>query len=177
MGSGRRVTSRKTVFLYTWNAFVITCLIVLACGKQNKPDPFVGPAPGGGDKKVTLALFGAPWCTECKKDLPSIQAAVDGLTEDQKKNLTVRLYVTTAGNPARPPTEEVAQKYKESLKLKFETVPDVRWEKFNQWVKGDQFLPAAAVLDANGNVLKAFRSGATTFSPEEVLGFALQSTK
>lgn len=167
----------KTVYLYTWNAFVITCLIVLACGKEQKPDPLIGPAPGG-EKKVTLAIFGAPWCTECKTDLPAIQTAVDGLSEDQKKNLDVRLYVTTSGNPAVPPTNEVAQQYKEALNLKMESAPDEwRWKKFKTLVGGELVLPGAAVLDAEGKVLKSFRAGATSFVPAEIVAFAVQSTK
>lgn len=177
MGLGRRRKSLKTVYLYTWNAFVITCLIVLACGKEQKPDPLIGPVPSG-DKKVTLALFGAPWCTACKEDLPALQSAIDAMTPEQRKNLDVRLYVTTSGNPAVPPTNEVAQQYKESLNLTMESAPDEwRWKKFKAWVGGELVLPGAAVLDADGNVLKSYRAGATTFLPTEIIAFTLQSMK
>src|SRR4051812_33252923 len=55
-------------------------------------------------KATTLVLFGAPWCSECKTELPAIQnaldKAMDHLTPTQRAYIDVRMYVTTSGNPS-----------------------------------------------------------------------------
>src|SRR3954470_24019700 len=92
-------STRKIVYRYSWNVFVIKCLIALACGKEKGPrEPQIGTRP------VTLALWGAAWCSECKSDFPAIQAKLNELSEAQRKLISVDLYVPTAANPARPAT-------------------------------------------------------------------------
>jgi thiol-disulfide isomerase/thioredoxin len=129
-------------------------------------------------KSVTLALFGAPWCSECKTEMPAIQAQMNKLKNSQRAFIDVVLYVTTSGNPAVPPTQEVADQYKEIVHLHGKAYPDEwRWKNFRNWVGGGFVLPGAAVLDAQGNVLKAFRAGPSSFVPSEIVAFAVKSTE
>jgi thiol-disulfide isomerase/thioredoxin len=129
-------------------------------------------------KTVTLALFGAPWCSECKTDLPAIQARLDALTNTQRAFIDVVLYVTTAANPSAPPTQEGAEQYLSAVHLKGRAFADEwRWKTFKKLVGGGFVLPGAAVLDSEGNVLRAYRAGPTTFVPGEIVDFALKSTQ
>lgn len=177
MGRNRLGNTRRVLF-WSWNAIVVIGLAI-ACGRspsgnQNQP----GKLPEGPPKKVTLALFGAPWCAECKQDLPKIQDEYNKLTEEERAEIGIRLYVTTSGNPAVPPTQEVADQYRTALGLSMDASPDEwRWKNFREWVGGTLALPGAAVLDANGAVLKSFRAGGTTFIPSEIVGFSAAALK
>ncbi len=176
LSMGNNTRARRLLF-WSWNAFVVVSLAI-ACGRsqsgtQNQP----GPIPEGPQKKITLALFGAPWCAECKQDLPLLQQEYDKLSDAEKAEIRIRLFVTTAGNPAVPPTQQVADQYRAALGLSMEASPDEwRWKSFREWVGGTLALPGAAVLDADGNVLKSFRAGAT-FIPSEIVGSAAAALK
>lgn len=129
-------------------------------------------------KSVKLALFGAPWCSECKTEMPAIQERLDRLSRTQLAYIDVTLYVTTAANPSVPPTQEIADSYLETVHVKGKALPDEwRWKNFKAWVGGSFALPGAAVLDAQGHVLKAWRAGPTTFVPGEIVDFAVKSTQ
>jgi thiol-disulfide isomerase/thioredoxin len=182
MGMERSLISlslRRKLALWTWNALVLAGLLVLACGKQpsgvqNQP----GTTPTIEGKQVTVAVFGAPWCTECKQDLPLIQNEYDRLSPEQKAAIGLQLYVTTAGNPAVAPTQEIAEQYRAALGITMPAVADEwRWKNFRKLVGGDIVLPGAAVLDSTGAVLKSFRAGPTTFVPSEIMAFAVQNLK
>jgi thiol-disulfide isomerase/thioredoxin len=170
---------RQHLWFWCWNAFVVVSLALLACGRsQNGSQNQPGKVPEGPQKKITLALFGAPWCAECKQDLPLIQQEYDRLSEEEKAEIRIRLFVTTSGNPAVPPTQQVADQYRAVLGLSMEAGPDEwRWKSFREWVGGTLALPGAAVLDADGTVLKSFRAGSTTFIPSEIVGFAAAARK
>ncbi len=135
-----------------------------------------GALPRG--NQVTLALFGAPWCSECKTEMPAIQAELDKLSRTQASFVDVVLYVTTSGNPSVPPTQEVADQYRSVLHIKAKALPDEwRWKNFRRMVGGSFVLPGAALLDSSGNVVRAFRAGPTDFVPSEIVSSAIKLTK
>lgn len=129
-------------------------------------------------KPVTLALFGAPWCSECKTDMPAIQAKLDALSNTRRAYIEVLMYVTTSGNPAVPPTEEVAEQYMHAVHVKGKPIADEwRWKNFRKLVGGNLALPGAAVLSADGTVLRSFRAGPTTFVPGDIVDFTVKATE
>jgi thiol-disulfide isomerase/thioredoxin len=155
------------VFLIAWST---------GCGKENPyrysglQNPTNQQNPVGQAPAVTLALFGAPWCSNCKVEFPQIQNLISQLAEPKFKRLALVLYVTTGATAQEQPTDDIAQRYKAVLNLSGTALADEwRWKKFRQYVGGGLVLPGAAVLDANGNVIKAFRAGAGTFIPSEIV--------
>jgi thiol-disulfide isomerase/thioredoxin len=159
-------------YRWSWNAFVLTALIVMACGRYPLGATRVlnAPEPEAGDKRLTLAVFGAPWSAEAQSQIPALQTELDKLTDSQQKALDVVLYVPTASMVNDPPTQEIAEQYLRAIGLKGRAIADEwRWKNFKKYVGGSLTLPAAAVIDLDDNPIKAFRSGATSFLPSEIL--------
>lgn len=126
--------------------------------------------------RITLMLFGAPWCTACKQDLPAIEKAIGELPARQRVGLRTQLYVTTDVSPSAPATQKVAEAYRNALHLEAPAFADAwRWKGFKKYVGGDLVLPGAAVLDPSNNILRAYRAGGTTFVPAEIVDFASRS--
>ncbi len=161
----------SVLFRWSWNAFVLAALIVMACGRYPLGSTRVLTAPEtqSGDKRLTLAVFGAPWSADAQSQIPALQAELDKLSEAQKKALDVVLYVPTASAVNEPPTQEIAEQYLGLIGLKARAVADEwKWKNFKKYVGGSLTLPAAAVIDLDDNIIKAFHSGATSFLPSEI---------
>lgn len=173
MGSGIRDKSgskRKFFYVWAWNAFIIVGLIVLACGKEKVLQR------GTPNKAVTLMLFGAPWCQECKSDFPAMEKEFQALSAAHKDFLSMRLYVVTGPQATDRPTQQIADDYKAGLKLSAQSLPDEwRCKNYRTYVGNGCAIPAAAVVDANGKVIRSFRPGAT-FIPRDIVTLAAQST-
>lgn len=164
----------------------ISCLAssLTGCGKRpvrapgtplSQPDPIENADV---ETVATLVLFGAPWCANCKNEFPQIQSLIDQLPRERAEKLGFVLYVTTGATAQDQPSDEIANKYKEVLALKAKAFPDEwRWKAFRKYVGGNLVLPGAAILDANGNVLKSFRAGAATFVPSEIVKAAEDTVK
>lgn len=159
-------------------------IVFMSCGKPPKrggepvqptppptepTDPSV-PTPGG--IKLTLRLFGAPWCTNCKSDFPKINEALRNELTGANASVRGELYVETGETPSKPPTEDIAKSYRDFLKLEAVAyADDWPWKKFREQVQPDRKLPGAVVMDKDGNVLKVFIPGPTTFVAEEIVSF------
>lgn len=155
---------------------LFTTLILLGCGKAATgptDDPAKPPTPpDGGGTKVTLRLFGAPWCTNCKAAFPQINAALKADLTKQNAAVKGEVYVTTGETPAQRPTPEIAAAYRDFLKMDFTPFADEwKWKKFQEQVQQNRELPAAVVMDKDGKVIKVFRPGPTTFVVEDVVAF------
>ncbi len=164
----------NSVFVFSF------ALLISSCGGENVgagSSPSTPPENPPVEAKATLALFGAPHCSNCKESFPQIQALLDQMPADRAKSLYVVMYVTES-KPNERPTPEVAESYRAYLQLKAPAfVDEWRWKKFREYVGGSLQLPGAAILDANGKVLHSFRAGSTTFIPSEIVKAAEEASK
>ncbi len=113
-------------------------------------------------EKVIVAVFGAPWCSACKTQIPRLEAAILKLDKSIQERIDLRFYVTTGLNSNTAPNQDVADRYRNSLHLTALAYPDPwKWQNFRKWVGGEFVIPGAAVLDPKEKVLKSFRGGAT----------------
>ena len=157
---------------------VIATLLVLSlgsCGKSTgtggQPATPPAPPPGAGDK-VTLRLFGAPWCTDCKHDFPEIRDALAEELAKKDSRIYGELYITTANDANEAPNQAHSEAYRDFLKLPFAVVNDPwKWQTFKAQIQTDRRLPAAVVMDKDGNVLKVFKPGKTTFVVPEIVAY------
>ena len=157
-------------------AKILALFLVIGCGLQS-PEP-IGPVPGPTpidpvrpDKKeirAVIALFGAPPCGPCKAALPEVQQHFDALPEDVKKGILIRLYVPTGRDWLDAPTQEIADIYRDALKLKADAIPDPKWKQYGVIMEGSRTVPAGAVLSPDGKVLEKFRAG-VQFVPSEIV--------
>ncbi len=174
MGYGIKSASlRRRIITWSWRAAVIGGLFAVAsCGKSPQSGPVVQPT-----KKVELVLFSAPWCTKCKDKHPQIQAQIKAATE-YAPFIKFKLYVTTGALSNEPPTQALAEEYNANvLHIDGPAFADEwRWKNFRKLVGGTMELPAAALLDEAGNVIKAFAPGETTFLVDDVVTTSLEAT-
>jgi thiol-disulfide isomerase/thioredoxin len=134
----------------------VSMLLIAACGKDSKPSP---PTPVTGT--VTLVLFGAPWCKECREELPAIDKFYRSF--DKKSRVSNVLYVTSGDNSLQKPDQSIADKYKDSLGLSFTAQPDPwKWTNYRKYFPEGYRLPTAVLLSADGTVLRAFAPGTYT---------------
>lgn len=165
-----------------------------SCGRQNgssrstqsdpvstpTPIPTPGPTdPGPVGPKIWIYFFGNETCDDCKKHIPEAETLANALPESQRKRLVMTLFVSCAGSPCNvKPTQEIADRYRDQLRLGFGAAADPwRWTVFRKYIPGKMQVPAAAVLTENGELLKAFPAGATSFVPSEILAFAASQLK
>jgi len=156
----------------------LALFVMVGCGQENLPSQRpeiipvapVQPKPPAPGKKVILAVFGAEWCTFCKRDLPAVQAEFDKLPADQKAQIEFRFY--DVGSANRKPTVETAERYRDSLHLTALAFPDPwQWQLFRKWVGKNMAIPGGAVLDKDEKVLQSFVPG-MSFIPKEIVRFA-----
>lgn len=155
----------------TWrNLLVIGVLALAGCGQQTggTGEPTTFPVPG--DANYTLVLFGAPWCTNCKSEFPKINEGLKAELTSAKK-VNGLLLVTSNSNPAEKPTQEVANTYRDFLKMDFSAGADEwRCKRYKELVKLTSCaIPAGVLLDKGGNVVLTFEPGDTTFKAETVV--------
>lgn len=160
----------------------VLCAVVLAtgCGREkvlNRTDP-VDPAKPStpvptGPQNVSLVVFGAGYCEVCKSKFPEVDSLLKQFSADARGRVAVKLYVTSGAPASVKPTQELADSYKEHyLPGANSAQPDKwRWTLFKQLIPGKLDVPAAAVLDEKGNVLKTYVAGDTTFVPAEIVAF------
>lgn len=87
-----------------------------------------------------------------------------------------KVYVPTGMTSSQPPSDDVTRKYVASLGIPESMgVSDPKWSAFKRFVGGQYAIPAAAVVLPSGTV-KSYRAG-STFDPNEIAYFAIQSTK
>lgn len=166
---------------------VVTFLAILmlaGCGAESvgpqdpiNPNPVIDPVKPDPQKPVVksvIALFGAPPCSVCKSAFPDVQARLKNLPKDLRQTIDFRVYVTTGAGWSDPVNQQIADGYRDMLKLDATAYPDQGWKLFAEMVGGQRVIPAGAVLSAKtGKVLKRFRAGSTTFIPSEIVSFAL----
>lgn len=128
-------------------------LLLASCGVSTlAPDPETAPDPQG----VILAVWGAPWCSVCKRVLPDIQKELDRVGSEK---ITFRLYVPTGNSSGSRPNQSTTDSYRDYLKLKAEAVNDDRWSVFKQTIGSGLALPAGAVFTQEMQVIEVFPPG------------------
>lgn len=166
---------------------IMFVLILYGCGKEATQDPHkITPDPtpptphkNDGKKSVTLMLWGAFWCANCKRELPEVQTQLKIRLGDDFENVKLQLWVPTGALPNEKPTIEVANQYRDKLKMEAEAFIDPwRWKTFRSYLKGVKTgMPAGVLLNENGEVLKIFIPGMTTFVPEEIVNSVAEGLK
>lgn len=148
--------------------FILTALLLVSCGRYQPtetPEIEDCPIPVDVSKKVIVAVFGAPWCSACKNQIPELDKALLKLGAINEK-IEFRFYVTTGTNSAVAPTQDIADRYRDSLHISASSNIDPwKWKYFRAWVGGELLLPGAAILSHDQKVIKQFRGG---FNPSEV---------
>ena len=141
-------------------------LLVWGCGKggtNNNPTP----PPVTGADKLTLALFAAPWCQNCPKELQELDQRFKGFTKSAQ--VTTIVYITSGDYPRMPPSQDIADKYKTKLGVGFNFQVDP-WPLtyYRRYIQADgQDLPAAVILDEKGNAVKLLAPG--QYTPVDVI--------
>ena len=146
--------------------FALSLMLLSGCGVEtSQPDIRIGePIPKiqpnepdePGEPKVEkpiVVVFGAPWCGPCKRDLPTVQAAIKPHLDD----LDFVFYVTTGYRSNELPTQEIADKYRDYLGLSAVAAPDVRWGVYRAIFGSSLSIPAVAVLRADRTVFYSSR--------------------
>jgi len=160
-----------------FGAVLLILLGVLSCGKQSylrgRSGNLVNPPPGPKDSKhVSLIIFGAPWCSHCKTDFPEINTLLKNELTGRKRSVNGVMYVPTGNSAGEKPTQEAANQYRDFLKLDFEArIDEWPWKNFKKYIQNKPDLPAGIVFDEQGNVLKIFPPGKTTFVPQKIADF------
>jgi hypothetical protein len=130
-------------------------------------------------------IFGAPWCENCHRDFPTVQSLLNQLSAAQKAGLSTQLYVETGGHITDPATAQIAEIYRQSLSLcSFTPNADSHdggnhptfqtYSKYTGVPIDQAALPAAVLLDANGNPTDTFLAGGTNFVPQVIIQTTLQ---
>jgi len=133
--------------------FVLLAFMVFAisCDRTNQAvETTKQSGPGeGGYTPAKLLLFGAPWCGECKKELPEVNQLLKEHSAAFREALTIQVLVTTGAERTDMPTQEIADELIQSLGLAgMEALPDPKWEVFKKYL-GRRLvgrLPAAVII-------------------------------
>lgn len=152
-------------------AILLSIFCLFGCGKGGGAGT---QQQGGGNPPgkvaVSLYLFSAPWCVNCNSELPAINDQLKNLSSVQQAALSSVAYVVSGDQPSAPPTQQIADEYHQKLNVNFKFVADLpRYQEYRQFFSTGYDIPAAVVLDKNGQVLKKFAPG--TYRPEEVSNF------
>ncbi len=166
------------------------CALAIGCGKSSTSVQNGGAPVGSGQNcqaaatvsspKVSLLLFGAPWCENCHRDFPTVQSLLNQVPAAQRAGLNTQLFVETGGRITDAATPQIAEIYRESLSLcSFAPAADSHdngnhptfqtYTKYTGVPIDEAAIPAAVLLDANGNVTDTFLAGGTTFVPQKII--------
>lgn len=151
-----------------FTSFILGLIGIIGCGGPSKPKA----VPQISSNTVTVALFGAPWCSNCKTSFPQIQQEINALTPDKQSRVTLFLYVPTGRQATDDkPTDAGAEEYRQALGLNGKSKADPKWKVFRRLVGDEQALPAAAILNEQGEVIKKYRGG-DGFVSKDIVSFA-----
>lgn len=157
--------------------FLIAMLFVAACAAGSPSTPSTGdvvenptPAPAPANSiKAIIEVFGATFCSPCKRALPEVQAELDKLAKSKRGQIEFRLYVTDVS------TQAAADDYKKQLHLDAVAIPDPN-ARILRTRKIGTSIPCGIVLDADNKVLERFPAGAS-FVPKDVVAKAASQAK
>lgn len=170
--------------------FLIVAMLALSCGQTAQPivstPPDVMPAPVPAPenpptpepekKKVILAVWGAPWCSVCKHVLPDVERELDALDKQTRDAIDFRLYVPTGNASNSQPTDAVALQYKAQLGLSAVAYVDPwRWKLFKHWIGTSNAIPAGALIDVDGKLIRRFAPG--SLDPVDIVFYASEQVK
>jgi hypothetical protein len=139
-------------------------LFLFGCGKDSGSNP--NPVSDRYDS-VQLVLFSAPWCLNCTDELKGIDQQLG--TFPKSTRVSTVMYIISGDTSGQQPTQDLADKYKARLGVHFVAKPDPwRYQMYHKYISatGSQ-LPAAALLNPQGEVIKRFSPG--TYGPNDVM--------
>lgn len=143
--------------------YLLAALILIGCGRYVVVPVPVDPIPTPSGKSVTLAVWGAFWCPSCKSMLPDIESELNKIPKADREKINFVLYVPTGMRSGERPTEAVAKAYASSLKLSAKAEIDPwHWQYFKKYVHNSPAIPAAALIDEHGKLIKTFAPGSFT---------------
>ena len=162
------------VWFLAFLPLLFACGRYYAGGQPVRPpvEPVTPPAIEG--KRTTLTVFGAGFCSKCKTQFPELSQSISTMSAAEKKILDVKMYLV-AGEPSNVhPTQDLADQYKDAHFTVANSFPDLpwRWANFKINMPGARLeVPAAVVSDENGQIIKRFPAGETSFVPAEIFAF------
>lgn len=165
----------QRLWLLTLTSFALVgCGRYFAGGQPARPPATPTPVVMVSGKRTTLTVFGAGFCTKCKKQFPEINEALSRLTDKERALLDIRLFFV-AGEPSSVrPTQGLAENYRDAYFPLAGAEPDLpwRWANFKVMLPGVKLdVPAAVVSDETGEIVKRFPAGDTTFVAAEIASF------
>jgi len=117
---------------------------------------------------VDVKIFTAPNCELCIKLIPPLEQQLSQWVGDKASGVSAQIVVIAGNNGEKPNAETVAEHAK-ALGSKLEAVADIWKHTAYRALVGDAILlPAVAVLDDNGKVIKKF---VTKFDPDAIAEF------
>ncbi len=153
---------------------LVSCGRYYAGGQPARPPANPPPTVMVEGKRTTLTVFGAGFCTKCKAQFPEINQLLSQLSAKERALLDIKLFYV-AGEPSNVrPTQELAESYRDNYFPLAQPEPDLpwRWANFKLMLPGVKLdVPAAVVSDENGQILKRFPAGDTTFVSAEISSF------
>lgn len=132
------------------------------------PDTNTPTDPGDPpEKKLVLRMFGAKPCGVCKTAFPEILAGISA----ELPLIQGEVYVPVGENWQDAPSDTITKDYRDHVNKDFAAVTDEGWAAFRLQVQKDRKLPGIVVLDMQGNVLRVFKPGPTTFIVPEIVTY------
>src|SRR3989338_2471702 len=142
--------------------------LICGCGKETENKQSLSGVSQ--EPQLGIYSFGAMKCVPCKKFNPQLQAELETqLKEDLTKVRTV-LYVVPFGSSEKP-NQKTAEEYKQTLHVNFEALPDPDFSIYSQYFGDPGSIPAVAIVDKNGKMLKKFRYEEKSFDSLDVVNF------
>lgn len=144
--------------------FAAFSFLFLALGCNQGGSSPVSPPVTKADN-LKLALFAAGWCENCPNELKEVDQRFKAFAKSSKVQVVVYM---VEGDHNQRPSSDITTQYKNKLGLDFDVEADPwRWTYYRQYIDPDSSqLPAAAILDTNGNVVKVLTPG---YAPVDVI--------
>jgi hypothetical protein len=152
-------------------------LFALGCGTNGgnqtsnagQSSPVASSSP---NVKLHLYLFAAENCNPCRAELSQIGANLNTQLGSKMSEVQVVVYVTNGKDSGTPPTQAIADNFKQMIGFNFQAVPDP-WNRTTYrrfyGLNSSGAIPAVVVTDANDANPYLFQPG--TFVQDQVIAY------